>query len=79
MAGQLAVVIKNVASVSERPRPAPNLATQAIIGQRVVVEGGQKDWLFSRAGTPAGAGSRPRACSFSKIRPGLTPPPARWL
>ncbi len=49
ISGRLGVIIKNVAMIRERPESRAELATQAIIGQPVVVEGGQKDWLFVQA------------------------------
>ena len=46
VAGQLGVVTKNIALIREQPDPRAELATQAVIGRPVVIEGGQKDWLF---------------------------------
>ena len=45
-AGQLGVIIANIASLRAEPQSGSEQVTQAIIGEPVVVEGGQKDWLF---------------------------------
>ena len=45
-AGQLGVITANIASMRAEPQSGSEQVTQGIIGDPVVVEGGQKDWLF---------------------------------
>ncbi|OFX13929.1 MAG: hypothetical protein A2Z18_08580 [Armatimonadetes bacterium RBG_16_58_9] len=46
VAGELAVVTGNVVSLRARPDAGSEQVSQALIGQSVVAEGGQGDWLF---------------------------------
>ena len=45
-AGQLGVVIKNVVSLRAIADGDSECVTQALIGQPMVAEGGQKDWFY---------------------------------
>ena len=46
VSGQLAVVVGNVVPLHSKADPDSELATQALIGQSVIAEGGQAEWLF---------------------------------
>lgn len=46
VAGQLGVITKNIAALRAQPDSDSEQVTQALIGQSVVAEGGQGEWLF---------------------------------
>jgi len=46
IAGELGVIVKNVVALRAEPDGGTEQVTQALMGQSVVAEGGQGDWLF---------------------------------
>lgn len=46
VSGRLGVVVRNVVPLRAESKPSSEQVTQALIGQPVVAEGGQRDWLF---------------------------------